>query len=268
MSTAGARFDWYAATIDDADDGRVESGLALGLGASLTRGRGRNGYAVCWAVERGDELLAQVYGHSARAGEVHVVTTSESCDEVVPLIRRRWPEHRVARIDSAVDFEADFDQLDQLALRFAADHGIAFELITNSEGGATRYLGARSSEVRVRVYKKSEQLRALHPERDDIPDGIVRVELQARPGKRDVKAATATMSADDVWGLGEWSKVFAAEVLAIDAPRTSTHFRRSTEWTRAMHFLGQQWSPMIARRVEAVGLDAVRDELLEVLGIS
>lgn len=267
MSVLKSRFDWYAATIDCVDDGRVSSGLALGLGASLVRGRGRNGYAECWAVERGEDVLAHVYGRSARTGEVHVVASSEACDEVVPFLRNRWPEHRVARADSAVDFSADFVALDALAVGFAEQRGISFEYIVNSEGGATRYLGARSSEVRLRVYKKSEQLRALHPERSDIPDGIVRAELQVRPGKRDVKEATALMDADDVWGLSAWSRDFAAELLQIDAPRTSTHFRRPSDWARGLYFFGQQYAPMVSRRVELVGVGQARAELLDALGV-
>lgn len=267
MNALASRFDWYAATIEDADDGRVPSVLTLGLGAALVRGRGRNGYAECWEVQRGDDVLAHVYGRSARSGEVHVVASSESCDEVVPLLRRRFRAHRVARADAAVDFAADFAQLDRMAVEFAKRRGISYEYIVNSEGGATRYLGARSSEVRLRVYKKSEQLRALHPERTDIPEGIVRAELQVRPGKRDVKEATASMSADDVWGLSAWSKEFAAELLDIDAPRTSTHFRRPSDWSRALHFLGQQYGPMVAKRAELVGADRARGELLDALGV-
>lgn len=262
-----SRFDWYSATIDNADDGRVSAGLALALGGALVRGRGRNGYATCEVIERDDETLAEVYGRSARLGEVHVVTTSESCDEVVPLIRRRWPEHRVARADSSVDFAADFNELDGLAVSFAEGRGISYRLVTNSDGGATRYLGAPSSEVRLRVYKKSEQLRALHPERDDVPDGIVRAELQVRPGKRAAKEAAASMSADDVWGLSQWSQRFAAELLGFEAERTATHFRRPSDWARALHFLGRQYRPMVERRAELVGAEAARAELLEALGL-
>lgn len=268
MSGSGSRFDWYAATIDNADDGRVSRGLAVALGGSIAAGRARNGYSTCEVVQRDDDVLAEVYGRSARLGEVHVVTSSSSCDEVVPLLRNAWPIHRVARADSAVDFAADFDQLDALTLAFAESRRISFELITNSEGGATRYLGARSSEVRLRVYKKSEQLRALHPERDDVPDGIVRAELQVRPGKRDAKEAAASMSADDVWGLSQWSQDYAGELLGFDAVRTSTHFRRPSDWTRALHFLGQQYRPMIERRAVEVGADVVRTELLDALGLS
>lgn len=265
----GCRFDWYESTHDGLDDGRVPRALALSLGASVVRGKGRNGYATCEIVQRGDDELARVYGGSSRQGEVHIVTTSESCDEVVPLIRQLYPHHRVSRADAAVDFEADFEQLDARAVAFAREKGISYRLMTNSDGGATRYLGAASSEVAARVYKKTEQLRAMHPDRADaVPDGIVRAELVARPGKREVKERLSTMAADDLWGLGQWSQVFAADLLGIDAERVSTHFRRPSEWSRALHFLGKQYAPSIARRVEAVGAEEARREVLAALGLA
>ena len=268
MIGLGARFDWYEMTVDAHDDGRESLRLALRLGASTSVGRGRNGSASCVNLERGGDTLAKVYGRSARAGEGHIVTTADSCDEVVPLLREFWPEHRVSRADSAVDFAADFDQLDRAAVAFAESRGISYRLITNSEGGATRYLGSMASEVAVRVYKKSEQLRALHPERaDEVPDGVVRFELVARPGKREAKTAAASATPDELWGFSQWSQLFALDFLAIDAPRVSTHFRRPSDWARAIHYLGQQYGPMVARRVESVGVDETRRQVLEALGL-
>lgn len=268
-SPLGCRFDWYELTADGLDDGRVPRALALSLSGSITAGKGRNGYAVCEVVERDGAVLAQVYGHSARAGEVHVTITSEACDEVVPVVRRLYPEHRVSRADSSVDFDADFEELDSRAVAFARDAGIAHRVIRDSDGGATRYLGAASSEIRARVYKKTEQLRALHPERaSTIPDGIVRVEGQFRPGKRAVKERASTMSADEMWGLGQWSQRFASELLNVEAPRVATHFWRPSDWQRTLHFLGEQYGPSVARRVEAVGMETAVSELLEALGLS
>lgn len=264
----GARFDWYEMTFDGHDDGRESARLSLALGAETVRAKGRNGYAEAYSLVRNGDELARVFGHSARPGEVHIVTSSESCDEVVPLLREYWPEHRVSRADSSVDFAADFDALDHRAVAFARDAGIRFELITNSEGGATRYLGSRASENFVRLYKKSEQLRALHPEKAaEIPEGILRFELESRPGKREVKEATATMSPDDLWGLGEWTQKFAAEFLGIDAPRVSTHFRRPSDFVRSLHFLGVQYGPILRQRAAEVGAAAATRELVEALGL-
>ena len=266
MSTLGSRFDWYEATWDGWDD--AAGTLALVLGGQLRNERGRNGYAECKSVVRGEDELLRVYGRSARIGELHIVVTGESCDEVVPVYRRLWPEHRVSRADSAVDLLADFTAVDDQAVEFARQRGLTYRLITDSDGGATRYLGAPSSEVRVRVYKKTEQLRALHPERaSEVPDGVVRVELQARPGKRDVKAATALLEADGLWGLSRWGQVLALELLDVNAERVYTHFRRPSSWSRALHFLGIQYGPMVRDRVAELGSwDAVLAELVEVFG--
>lgn len=263
-----ARFDWYEWTADGLDDDRVAPAIALALGGSVKRAKGRNGYATSYLVERDGARLARVFGHSSRAGEVHVETESEACDEVVPLVRRLWPDHRISRLDSAVDLLIDFDAIDERALALAGERGLSHRLVTDSAGGATRYLGAPSSELRVRVYRKSEQLRARYPERAaEVPDGIVRVELQARPGKRHAKEAASRLTAEEVWGLGRWTQEFARELLTIDAPRVSTHFWRPDDWARSRHWLESQVAPVVARRIDEVGRERATAEVLEALGL-
>lgn len=265
----GCRFDWYESTHDELDEGLAASRFAAALGGRVTDGKGRNGYAICHVIARGDDELLRVYGRSSRFGEVHFQVSSESCDEVVPLIREWWPAHRVSRADVSVDFAADFDELDGRALELATGRGISHRLVTDSAGGATRYLGAPSSENRVRVYRKSEQLRSLHPERAaEIPDGIVRVELQNRPGKRDVKELAARMSPDEFWGFGQWTQAFAVELLGVDAERVPTHFRRPSEFSRMLHFLGSQYGPAFQRRARDVGRSQAAAEVLMALGLS
>lgn len=270
------RFDWYQATVDNADDGRIPSMLALATGAKLVTGRGRNGYAVNTQLVRGDELVAEVLGHSARVGEAHIVVTSESCDEVVPLIREHYPTHRVSRADSAVDFlGVDFAALDPQLVAFATgqdsngrQRNLSSMLITDSDGGSTRYLGSPRSEVRVRVYKKTEQLRSQNRHlAHTIPDGIVRFELVMRPGKREVKEKVAQMAAADLWGCAQWSQDLASEVMNLDAERTSTHFRRPSKWSRMLHYLGVQYGPAIAEHIAEFGLAQTRLEVEQVLGL-
>lgn len=256
-------------TTDDVDDDRCAETLAMVLpDARLSRGKGRNGYASALVVARGDDELATVYGHSARAGEVHIVATSSACDEVVPVLRRLWPVHRVSRVDSAIDLSAAFKTHDAAALAFAERKGLRHELITNSEGGATRYIGGRSSEVRVRLYKKTEQLRALHPEKaSEIPDGILRYECQVRPSKRAAKERMSAVSAADVWGAGTWVAEFMAHVIGLDAYGVAMQFHRPSSWVRSLHFLGKQYGPGVARRIEEVGAEQARFEVLAALGL-
>ena len=266
MDALRSRFDWYEVTFEGFDD--VAVSLAVVLGARTCRERGRNGYAECLSVVRGEDELARVYGRSARIGELHVVVTGESCDEVVPVLRRLWPEHRVSRADSSVDMLADFEAMDRQAVRFAKRRGLSHRLVTDSDGGATRYLGAPTSEVRVRVYKKTEQLRAMHPERaSEVPEGVVRVELQARPGKSAAKAGVARLDSDGLWGLSEWARLFAADQLGVNAERVATHFRRPSSWSRAVWYLGIQYGPLVRERAHEVGAEAALAQLGEVLGL-
>jgi hypothetical protein len=263
-----ARFDWYSATADGLDDGRVAPALALSTGARVLPGRGWQGYAHGEVVQRGDDVLAKVWGGSARPGEVHVQVSGWACDEVVPVMRRLWPAHRVARADSALDFAGDFDVLDAQLVEFAAARGIRHELHANSEGGATRYLGARSSEVRLRLYKKSEEQREKYPElAHEIPGGVVRAELEVRPGKRALKEAGAVMAPDDFWGMSRWAGEYAQQVLGLDPIRTSTHFRRPSDWARAGHFLATQYGPAVNARAADIGRDAAAAEVLALLGL-
>lgn len=267
MSGLQSRFDWYSATFDTLEDDRVPRALAAVFDAAVTLSKGKMGYAHMHTIERDDRVLARVFSGSARLGEVHVVVTSDACDKVVPLIRRLWPDHRVSRVDSAVDFSADFAALDDLALSFADARRLSYRLVTDSDGGATRYLGSPSSEVMVRIYKKSEQLRRLHPEQAaEVPDGIVRVELQLRPSSK-MKSRVASMTSDDVFGLSQWTTDFAAEFLHFEAERVPTHFRQPSDWLRAMHWIGQQYGPSVIRRVEQVGMDRAKQEVLAALGL-
>lgn len=263
------RFDGYEMTHDLTDEGRLAQQLALSLGATVRASKAKQGYAIGHELVRGEDELARVWEHApGRPGEVHVVVMGGACDEVVPVLRTLWPGHRVSRVDSAQDFQGGFDELRATALRFAERRKLKHTEILGHGDGDTLYLGARSSEVRVRVYDKSAELRQKHPERaSTIPDGIARVELQARPGKRQIKEAAAYLSPDGMWGLGEWTRDFASELLKLDVERVPTHFRRPSNWDRAMHYMGNQWGPLVRARAAEVGSAAALAELASALGL-
>lgn len=262
-----SRWDWYEATLDAPEDGRVTLRLAAALRASVTPGKGRNGYARGEHLERDGMTLLSVYSGSPRLGEYHLTTTSESCDEVVPVIRERYL-HRVSRADSAVDFQADWAPLDAQVLDFAQRKGLSYRLVTDSAGGATRYVGSPRSEVQVRVYRKTEQLRAVYgAAAAHVPEGIVRAEVQVRPGKRPTKELLACSSPDDAWGYARWSGELASELLALDAERTRTHFARESSWSRTSRVLAEQYGRLIRDRAEAVGAEVALAELAEIFGL-
>lgn len=266
MSGSKSRFDWYAATFEDMNLYAVPHALGSVLGGDVSEGRGRNGYRKQLTLENDGKVLARVLGESIRAGEVHVITTSEACDDVVPLVREFWPEHRVSRCDVSIDVLADFEALDARAVAFAERKSLSHRLFTDNLGGATRYLGAASSEVMVRLYKKTEELRKRHPESAaEIPDGIVRAECVVRPNTH-MKGYVAKMSPDECWGLSDWSRGFAAGFFELEAQRVPTHFREASDWTKALHWIARQYGPALKRRAELVGIEQARHELMEAMG--
>lgn len=268
MSGAGARFDWYEATFEVLDPVAVAQTIAERVGGSISGAKGRNGYALCAVVEVDGHVLARVFYRCKRVEEVHVEITGAACDDVVPVLREVWPDHRVSRVDSAVDFAAEFEQLDKVVLAFAEARGLKHRWFANSDGGATRYLGARSSEVQMRVYKKTEELRARYPHQaHEVPDGIVRVEITVRPNSK-TKGRVSTMTPDEIFGLSKWGQAFAAEFLGIEAERVPTHFREVTDWNRLVTHLAYQYGPAIQRRAAEVGPAEVLEELAGLWGLS
>jgi hypothetical protein len=196
---------------------------------------------------------------------VHLEVTGESCDDVVPILRELWPVHKVSRCDVALDFSADFEELDALVLAFAEGRGLKHRLFTNSDGGATRYVGARGSETSMRVYKKTEELRAMYPHQaHEVPDGIVRVELIVKVNSK-MKGQLCAMEPESMFGLSKWGRAFALEFLKVEAERVPTHFREITDWARLSSHLGMQYGPAIRRRAHEVGRAQLIEELLGIL---
>lgn len=268
MSSLTSRFDWYQATFDDLDDLRVAQNLAISLGGALVVAKPYYGYSRAWAVEHEDKALVKVFGGSPRGGEVHVQTSSQSCDVVVPLLRKLWPVHRVTRADSSYDFHGTYKSVRDVAKAFADERGIFTYEHVNSDGGATLELGSRSSERQVKVYDKTAELKHKHPERaGEIPEGIIRAELQFRPSKRPAKARVSVMNPDDLWGLSAWTKDLASTLLGFEAERVTLRFKVPSDWSRSVHYLGEHYGPSVARRLETHSPEEVKREVLLALGL-
>lgn len=263
-----SRFDWYSATFEGLDAERVAHELAIAHGGTISLGRGRFGYSRRYSIDHSEETWVNVYGGSATAGEVHVEIMSQGCDKYVPFVRNLWPEHRVSRADSALDFKGDYEALKQICLDFAEVRGLSHRFIQDSAGGACLYLGSASSENQIRFYKKSEQLLFKYPDRaDEIPPGILRLELQTRPGKRAKKDRLSVLNAEDLWGLGRWTSELAKLILDLDVERVKVEVNPTSEWSKMLHFLGKQYGPGIARRMETHEPEEVLLEVLKALGI-
>jgi len=67
--------------------------------------------------------------------------------------------------------------------------------------------------------------------------------------------------------MSKWTTQFSSEFFTLDAEYVQLQFKRPSDWSRALHYLGEQYGPSIARRLETHDRDLVRDEVLQALGL-
>lgn len=136
------------------------------------------------------------------------------------LLRSRWPQHRVTRIDVAVDrvapglFMRSYDAMRALAgekrPRVTVDH--EGDWTWRERPGLTAYFGSKQSDFRIALYEKdAEQLTKKGLPITDETRGWTRFELRCRPQKKPLAAMVAGLTPDEVVGLSP----FGREALAL-----------------------------------------------------
>lgn len=253
------RFDWYQATIPEHPIVIVDA-LRAGLapGGEVVEGRGRHNYKQSFRVldSKGDRVAEVLCGGSN--GHPNVVASGEETMPFVDLVRSHWPVHRVTRFDSAEDMVQD-GALETLE---ATCRGVAKELRIRGRAvipddpaeGRTYYLGAPSSDNRVRLYDKTAETRAkLPPERHaEIPANWARLEVQVRPIK-EWKAYAAQATPEEAWGFAGWTHELAKRALSLDIARVTMKAGRVTDDERAFRFMVMQYGPLLERVMKEVG---------------
>jgi hypothetical protein len=122
---------------------------------------------------------------------------------------------------------------------------------------ATLYVGSKASETRVRLYEKGKQDSTYQPD-------TVRLELQARPGKRDRKEYAAQLEPSGYWGLARWSRWLAESMVGLAAPAAPPRSARVSDLDRALDAMAVQYGRRIleqAQRLEG-DLEALAVDLL------
>lgn len=202
----GARWDWYSASVGDSVAAEtVVDSLRVVLGGALRVGPGRHGFGVREELLAGDRVIVGV-SHGGGQERALVEASGWDTGRVAGVVRSLWPEHRVTRVDSAVDFDAAgaWQELSVLALAIARAAGVSTSVAGDWLGqvkGRTLYVGAPSSVVRMRIYEKGRQLREAKR-----PDWV-RCELQVRP-ERAARFALAHLEPGQVWGCSRWAARF------------------------------------------------------------
>lgn len=263
-SSLSARFDWYQATFADYLYQDVLNAFEEAFKIKIEHCKGRIGYrrGEVWK-SGGEDRLATLLlgGYGDSEGTFNLQVTSDLCDEVVPILRRF--EHRVSRVDSAIDFFGDWHAWKKVTLDFGKLFNVRRRVITDSKcGGGTVYLGSPTSQTQLRLYDKSAELKNKFPERaGEIPDGLIRAELQVRPAK-DVKKQASRWSPADCWAYAsKWSHKYATDVLKVETADYETRHRQLSIYETALRALGKQYGPTFARRSAEVGEDQALEEI-------
>lgn len=242
-------FDWYSCTLSAELDGHdVIDTLQVELGGDLVRCVGRHGYAERAALLHGRRSVVSV-SYGGAHDRCHVETTGGDAERLVPLIRRHWPDHRVTRVDSAMDWDdrQGFDRLSKCGLSVKRAFGLKSRLAgdwIDGVDGRTLYLGGKAAAVEVRSYEKGKQI----PEAGR-PDWC-RAECQVRPPKLAGKLALASVDAAGVWGAARWSRGLFEALQGLPVARVDMRGWVPPDDARAYRFLVQQYGPL-ARRVSS-----------------
>lgn len=272
-----SKFDAYHATVP-VGVGMLRETLdaAFSADAKAIPGRPVNGFkqAVAWQVQETGELLATMMWGGVNP-HPFVVSQSDPSIRVAGVLRHAYPEHRVARLDVAVDmgpegvFDEAFRVLASISAKYTRLKGHR-HLGDDPEDGSTYYLGTRGSPLYVRLYEKDKQLAKITGDRvwRCAPfRGWTRLELEVRPEKA-FKLAAAALPPEAFWGCSPWTRDLASGILALNPEAISMKPTRIADHERAMRALTAQYGTTLRRHLERLGSEEeFLDDLKRRLGI-
>ena len=247
------RFDWYAATVQG-DPFTTLSDLAGYLGCEVKpQGRGYVGYNEAFDLVDSKGVRARAACGGVNPG-LHAWASGEDTDRFVETVRAGWPEHRVARADSAFDFDTPgaWSALFDVCKAFAFDRRLKVDQQGDwlrGDDGRTFYVGSRKSASFVRLYEKGKQVAGelvSESEKAKVSRDWVRLELQLRP-QRTAKSVVAGLAPAEVWAVSTWTRDLVRDALALDLePVTASAYRESDD-DRALHYLVKQYGGLLSR---------------------
>lgn len=252
------RFDWYQATIPETPEALID-GLFESLGGDeVKHARGKHNYHHSTTILDGAGDRIALVLHGGPNGHPNVTASGEKTPSFVQAVRGKWAEHYVTRFDAAEDFDGEgaYERLHGVCREVAEDSRIKGRAIIPDDlrEGRSYYLGAASSDVRVRLYDKAAEMRRhIEPGRHHlIPDNLTRLEVQVRP-RNEWRRFASQMTPETIWGFSPWSSKLAQGALGLALERIEMRARKETTHDRAYRFMVTQYRNVLMRQLEDLG---------------
>lgn len=257
--TAHMAFDWYQCTIRNKVDNILECLGQIGEDIEFVQGQGIRQYERALHVQRGAETLAVLSYGGNNGSDPNLRSTGLSAALVAPLIKTDFPQHRVTRVDVAIDFSGEriFNEIHSAMDALHLEHGIYRRDFgfASPENGRTYYLGSPKSPAQCRLYEKGKkEIREGNFNADPF---WVRLEMQYRPRQRE-KAKFAQFQPFEIWGCTKWSRNLLSSVIGMRPTPIRQEKPVDTSAEEKVRYAFQQYR----RHLEAIG----EEEAHKILG--
>lgn len=247
-----ARFDWWQASVFNADPDMVLEVLKLGADlSSIYPSTPHHGYLHGAEVKRGDISLGKVWW-GGNPG-VHVQASGESAPGVARIIQAAalefpWSVH-VTRADACLDWRMEglFDEVSGKLIKWALKNNIKLDYEGDWARGEARslYLGSRSSVCQLVLYEKGY-------EQQDDDKTWVRLEARIYP-KKEARVLAGDFQPYQVFQVSWLPAVLEAVGFAeIEHYAIGTVWRKS-DAERARAALMRQYRKVITAWADEVG---------------
>lgn len=251
------KFDWYQATVP-AFQPALLHGLRPHLPEPLLEipGKGMNSYAHRLDLCHASEVFWTVLWGGTNP-HPHVKAGGDHAPGLADALRSTFPDHRVSRVDVAVDYRGNtaFDDTVLLMSEIGRQHRLKGSKIVpdDPDDGSTYYLGGKQSAVQLRCYEKGKELykKTGDPVWKNLFDQV-RIELQVRPQKK-FKSTAALMEPEAFWGCSRWTAEIASGVLSMNVEPVRMKPTPIADHDRAMNYLIQHYGRTMLRQRDRLG---------------
>lgn len=260
-----SKLDWLSCTFQEDAQGISNAlnaaGFCLGdVKPAIPRNPGYHS-AVAFTDLQGDVILTCEFGSNSGWNLVYS-GGSQPCARVRDVIRQAFESARATRVDSAVDFRGNFNEIAAKVNKAAfANYGVrplkGIGFIDEGQG-RTYYFGSKKSAALVRVYEKGLEQRSKGL--SNAPVDWVRVELQWRPSKHS-KELAMKVHPDAFWGATKWTQG-VARAIGISADRIAVPAEISSEEAKYAWMVKASHKSFVTA-CKRYGTDAVLRDLLD-----